>query len=100
MSDPVHRSPEHPTDYVDMSPAEKLMCEWEARHDVAARGGRIDPTAALLHNLSHTRREELQHHHEHPERRQRERDAREEFASEHPLTASWVRWGEDPRSGR
>ncbi|MGY1633642.1 hypothetical protein ACI784_18220 [Geodermatophilus sp. SYSU D01186] len=97
MSDPVHRSTERTRGYVEMSPAEKLMCEWEARHDVAARGGRVDPTAALLHHLSHTRREELEHHHEHPERRARQRKASEEFAAEHPFTASWVRWGEDRR---
>jgi hypothetical protein len=97
MSDPVRRTPEPSSQFVDMSPAEKLMCEWEARHDVAARGGRVDPTAALLQHLSHTRREELEHHHEHPERRAAERRRREDaFAADHPFTASWVRWGEDP----
>ena len=39
MSDPVHGSSGADT----MSVAEKLAAEWEARHDVAARGGRIDP---------------------------------------------------------
>jgi hypothetical protein len=96
MSDPVRRTPENPSEFVEMSPAEKLMCEWEARHDVAARGGRVDPAAALLHNLSHTRREELLHHHEHPERRPSDPTERN-FKTDHPFTASWVRWGEDPR---
>jgi hypothetical protein len=38
---------------VDMSPGEKLMCEWEARHDVVARGGRAAP-GAVQHYLSET----------------------------------------------
>ncbi|MGY1635956.1 hypothetical protein ACI78V_04790 [Geodermatophilus sp. SYSU D00742] len=83
---------------VPMSPAEKLMCEWEARHDVAARGRRVDPAAALQHYLSHSRCEEELHHPERPERRAAERRRREDaFAAEHPLLTSWVRWGEDRR---
>jgi hypothetical protein len=97
MSDPVLRSPEHPSGADSMSAAEKLMCEWEARHDVAARGGRIDPAAALQHYLSHSRCSEELHHHDRPRpsRAARRRTAADEFAAEHPLTASWVRWGED-----
>src|SRR3712207_9022170 len=49
-----------------MSLAEKLAAEWEARHDVAARGRRIDPAAALQHYLSHSRCEEELHHRDHP----------------------------------
>jgi hypothetical protein len=99
MSDPVHRSSERPSGADSMSVAEKLMAEWEARHDVAARGGRIDPAAALHHYLSHSRCEEELHHHgrRHPRRTPRQRSAAEEFAAEHPLLASWVRWGEDRR---
>jgi hypothetical protein len=97
MSDPVRRAPQRPEQFVDMSPAEKLMCEWEARHDVAARGRRVDPAAALQHYLSHCRSEDLLHHPEHPEHRAAARRRREDaFAAAHPLTASWVRWGEDP----
>ncbi len=97
MSDSVHRSPERPSGADSMSVAEKLMAEWEARHDVAARGRRVDPAAALQHYLSHSRCEEQLHHHEHtrPSRAARRRAAADEFAAEHPLTASWVRWGED-----
>jgi hypothetical protein len=97
MSDLVHGTPEHT---VSMSAAEKLACEWEARHDTAARGGRIDPAAALQHYLSHARCEEELRHHERPHpaasARRRTRDA-DRFAAEHPLTASLLRWGEDPR---
>ncbi|SDD15395.1 hypothetical protein SAMN05660690_3578 [Geodermatophilus telluris] len=98
MSDPVHRPPEHSggadSPYADMSAAEKLACEWEARHDVAARGRRVDPAAALAHYLSHNRCAELHHEHPHPPAAARRRAAAEGFAAEHPLTASWVRWGE------
>ena len=97
MSDPVHRSPERPSGADSMSVAEKLMAEWEARHDVAARGRRIDPAAALQHYLSHNRcSEELQHRdHPRPGRAARQPSATDRFAAEHPLTASWLRWGED-----
>lgn len=96
MSDPVHRSSERSSG-ADMSLAEKLVAEWEARHDVAARGRRVDPAAALQHYLSHSKCEEELHHreHPHPRRTARQRSAAEEFAAEHPFTASWVRWGED-----
>jgi hypothetical protein len=95
MSDPVHGSSGADT----MSVAEKLAAEWEARHDVAARGRRIDPAAALQHYMSHCRCADELHHrdHPHPRRPAREPSAAERFAAEHPLTASWVRWGEDRR---
>ncbi|SHN66612.1 hypothetical protein SAMN05660350_01415 [Geodermatophilus obscurus] len=95
MSDPVHRSSGADT----MSVAEKLAAEWEARHDAAARGRRIDPAAALQRYLSHSKCEEELHHRDHPhqQRTARQRSAAEEFAAEHPLLTSWVRWGEDRR---
>src|SRR4051794_35870378 len=37
-----------------MSAAEKLACEWEARHDAAARSRLLDPAAALQRYLNHT----------------------------------------------
>jgi hypothetical protein len=37
------------------------------------------------------------HHRDHRQRTARQRSAAEEFAAEHPFTASWVRWGEDRR---
>ncbi len=38
----------------DMSPEEKLIAQWEARHDVAARGHRADPLG-LQHCLARER---------------------------------------------
>jgi hypothetical protein len=85
-----------------MSPSEKLVCEWEARHDVAARGRQVDPAAALHRYLPHARVEEGLHHQDHPAHRVEllpMRCARhtDEFAAQHPLAASWLRWGEDLR---
>ena len=63
MSRPVPPVPAEPgprprpaADPYVMSPGEQLMCEWEARHDVAARGSRALP-GALQHYLaeSHSR---------------------------------------------
>jgi hypothetical protein len=85
-----------------MSPAEKLACEWEARHDVAARGRQADPAAALHRYLSHTRIEEDRRHQDPPSHSAdggavRPAHDHDEFAARHPLAASWFRWGEDPR---
>ncbi|RBY80808.1 hypothetical protein DQ240_21240 [Blastococcus sp. TF02A-26] len=44
-----------------MSTAEKIAAEWEARHDVAARGHRPDPLV-VQHYLAHARTEEARHH--------------------------------------
>ena len=86
----------------DLSPSEKLVCEWEARHDVAARGRQADPAAALQRYLTQSRIEEFRRHADHPAQaaaprpgpRRRRRD---EFTIQHPLAASLLRWGEDPR---
>ncbi|SNS10911.1 hypothetical protein SAMN04488107_1409 [Geodermatophilus saharensis] len=43
---------EHPRR--EMSEDEKLIAQWEARHDVAARGHRLDPQAVQDY-LSHAR---------------------------------------------
>jgi hypothetical protein len=96
------RAEERPTGPAVFSSSEKLACEWEARHDVAARRRRIDPAAALHRYLTQLRLEEERHHHDHPAHpstslsgiRSRHPD---EFAAQHPLAASWLRWGEDPR---
>jgi hypothetical protein len=78
-----------------MSVAEKLACEWEARHDVIARGGRLGDPAALAHYCTHARCEDTLHgpahhgtHHHGPAHRRRE-------PQEH--LRSWLRWGEDQR---
>jgi hypothetical protein len=85
-----------------LSPSEKLVCEWEARHDVAARGRRVDPAAALCRYLTQSRIDEARRHQDtpahHPGSRTGRRARRPDgFAAQHPLTATWLRWGEDPR---
>ena len=70
--------------------------EW---HDVAARGRAVDPAAALYRYLMHTRVDEDLRHHDHPAHRSdpdtRRAGRTDEFAAQHPLAASWLRWGED-----
>jgi len=51
---PVDRR--HP-DPLTMTPAEKVIAEWEARHDVAARGSRAS-FGSVQHYLSETRSRE------------------------------------------
>ena len=90
--------PERP-DPVSVSVAEKLACEWEARHDVMARGGRLGDPAALAHYCTHARCEDNLHGHgAHPH-------GAHHGASHHPghgwtqpdHLRTWVRWGEDDR---
>jgi hypothetical protein len=84
-----------------ISPAEKIMCEWEARHDVAARGRIADPAAALQRYLNQSRLQDERRHREPAAPRPAAPGARatrtDPFAAEHPLLASWLRWGEDRR---
>ena len=97
MTDSVHGHRDTTGDPLSMSMAEKLACEREARHDVAARGRVLDPAAALQRYLSHAHADDVAHpapHHEHP---RREPTEAERFAREHPLAASWLRWGDDRR---
>lgn len=61
MSDP--RARRETADPLQMSVAEKLACEWEARHDVAARG-RIVHSAPVKQYLEHARCDD----HRHPQR--------------------------------
>ena len=42
------------SDPLQMTAAEKCMAEWEARHDVSARGGRSSPEA-LQHYVARSR---------------------------------------------
>jgi hypothetical protein len=86
----------------DLFQTERLACEREARHDVAARGRRADPAAALQRYVMLLRIEEERRHADHLEHRShapvdRCGRPRDEFAAKHPLAASWLRWGEDPR---
>ena len=57
---PGERPRPEPADPLQMSMAEKLACEWEARHDVAARGRIRDP-APVQHYLTHARCEDGRH---------------------------------------
>jgi hypothetical protein len=74
-----------------MSLAEKLACEREARHDVAARG-RIADAAPVQHYLTHTRCEDGLHSSAGGERRM----PHTPHARAVPTgLAGWLRWGED-----
>jgi hypothetical protein len=98
MSAPRPRTPsERPENALpaEMSLAEKLACEREARHDVAARG-RIADAAPVQHYLTHTRCEDGLHPSTSGERRRphapHERRARTGLSG-------WLRWGEDGPAG-
>lgn len=100
MRDHVPRAPERPSGSTSMPPSEKLVCEWEARHDVASRSRQVDAAELLHHYLVHTRTEEELRHQDQPlhgSESLRIRRARhpDEFVAQHPLAASWLRWGED-----
>jgi hypothetical protein len=99
MQEQVPEQPEPSTGWATMSASEKLMCEWEARHDVAARGRNLDPSAALHRYLTHARFDETLRHGAHPARgadsSARHGRQPDEFTAHHPLAASWLRWGED-----
>jgi len=74
----------------EMSLEEKLACEREARHDVAARG-RIVDVAPVQHYLTHSRTEDGLHPSrsgQHKARAPHERPARTGLSG-------WLRWGED-----
>ena len=60
MSDPRPRR--ESSEPAQMSMAEKLACEWEARHDVAARGRTVS-AAPVQHYLEHSRSEDNRHPH-------------------------------------
>jgi len=78
-----------------MSMAEKLACEREARHDVAARGRIVDP-APVQHYLTHTRCEDGLH----ASPGGQHRPARTPHARPAPTGLSgWMRWGEDGPAG-
>ena len=99
MSAPGPRTPaERPrreiADPLQMSVAEKLACEWEARHDVAARG-RIADVAPVQHYLSHLRCENGLHAAA-PRSARPAREAHEEHPSTVPPgLRGWLRWGEE-----
>jgi hypothetical protein len=69
--------------------AEKLACEWEARHDVAARGRLADP-APVQNYLTHARAED----HKHPHAARAPRPERRTGTAPSALSG-WLRWGDD-----
>ena len=75
-----------------MSITEKLACEWEARHDVAARR-RISDVAPVQHYLSHARSEGRSTAGGHRAAHAAPPDAAAPGIS--PGLRSWLRWGED-----
>jgi hypothetical protein len=88
---PGNRPRREPADPLQMSLAEKLACEWEARHDVAARG-KIADVAPVQHYLTHTRCED----HRHPQVARAPR-AHEQRTAPSALSG-WLRWGDDGRT--
>ncbi|MGZ4507483.1 MAG: hypothetical protein ACXVX0_09535 [Blastococcus sp.] len=92
---PGERSRRVPADPPQMSVAEKLACEWEARHDVAARR-RIADVAPVQHYLTHARCEDGMN----ASTGTGHRAARgERPAASAPVVPQglrgWLRWGED-----
>ena len=92
---PGERSRRVPADPAPMSSMEKLACEWEARHDVAARR-RIADVAPVQHYLTHARYEDGVS----ASTRTGHRAARAEqpapSAPAVPLgLRGWLRWGEE-----
>jgi hypothetical protein len=78
-----------------MSISEKLACEWEARHDVAARR-RIADVAPVQHYLSHARTEDGRNASTSTGRRAARDEPPAASAPEvSPALRSWLRWGED-----
>jgi hypothetical protein len=102
MRDSRPGATQRPSRTAVFSSSEKLACEWEARHDVAARRRGLDLAAALHRYLTQARIEEERHHRDrpaHPPTPLPGDGARhpDDFAAQHPLAATWLRWGEDPR---
>lgn len=98
---PERRPGRGSTDPLLMSPAEKLACEWEARHDVAARAKRGDH-APVQHYLSHARAEQGLHPpvggRPRPPAERRRADLDDPRLS--AFLRSWFRWGEDGHPAR
>jgi hypothetical protein len=96
MSPGPGSSPERP-DPLSMSVAEKLACEWEARHDVIARGGRLGDPAAVARYFTHTRCEDTLHGVGTPHEHQLHHGGQRAGWTPQEHLRSWFRWGEDTR---
>jgi hypothetical protein len=73
-----------------MSAAEKLAVEWEARHDVTARGHHASPRAVQEY-LSHARAEESRRHVPEPSPAAPEPAERTELPAPPRRQPSWLR---------
>ena len=91
---PGERSRRVPADPPTMSLTEKLACEWEARHDVAARR-RISDVAPVQHYLSHARSEGRSASTSSGHRAARSEPQATSAPGVSPGLLSWLRWGED-----
>ena len=98
VGSPDERLLQKTTDPVQMSLAEKLLCEEEARHDVRARGRGVD-ASPVQHYLTHARCEDLCH----PSAAKQPRSphtpeaADKRAAKVSPAVSEWLRWGEEGR---
>jgi hypothetical protein len=91
---PGERSRRVPADPPPMSVTERLSCEWEARHDVAARR-RIADVAPVQHYLSHARSEDRSASTGTGQRAARVEPPAASAPAVSPGLRSWLRWGED-----
>ena len=99
MAEPAPQTPEEgprraTADPLQMSVAEKLACEWEARHDVAARG-RIRDAAPVQHYLTHARCEDNRHVTGAAHRARHGAPAKTGTGSVPVGLRGWLRWGEE-----
>ncbi len=96
---PAERPRQHANGPIEMSVAEKLACEWEARHDVVGRR-RITDVAPVQHYLTHTRCEDGRRRS--GEGRTRPRTSHSAAQYDKDVSSwlrAWVRWGEEGRPG-
>jgi len=91
---PGERPRRVPADPMSMSVAEKLACEWEARHDVASRR-RITDVAPVQHYLSHARSEGRSAPAAGGRRAVHDEPPAAGAPGVSPGLRSWLRWGED-----
>jgi hypothetical protein len=96
---PAQHRGRHISEPVEMSAAEKLACEREARHDVVGRR-RFTAVAPVQQYLTHTQYEGGHHSSDEARRRSHaDPDAGRHGRAAATGLRSWVRWGEDGGPG-